>query len=79
MVEKDALRTLPLADVWTDTLEETGKTTGTTAETGVSREIAELLPTDPDTAMPSQIQQQLKKHCKEQVAHQEQERHEKAR
>lgn len=26
--EKDTLRTLPLADVWTDTLDETGETTG---------------------------------------------------
>ena len=144
-VEKDALRTLPLADVWTDTLDETGETTGTTAdagtentvdsdddqcirnlrralglsstgslrhrqiasilhtrvrekedenrrrrelhkarrsfltERGVSSEIAELLPEDPDEAMPSQIQRQLQKHCDEQVAHQEQERRENAR
>jgi len=32
--EKDALLTLPLADVWTDTLEETGETTSTTADAG---------------------------------------------
>jgi len=48
-------------------------------ERGVSREIAELLPEDPDAAMPSPIQRQLDKHCEEQVAHQEQERREKAR
>ena len=144
-VEKDALRTLPLADAWTDTLDETGDTTGTTAdagtentvdsdddqcirnlrralglsstgslrhrqiasilhtrvrekedenrrrrelhkarrsfltERGVSSEIAELLPEDPNKAMPSQIQRQLQKHCDQQVAHQEQERREKAR
>ena len=143
--EKDALRTLPLAEVWTDTVDETGETTGTTAdagsdntvasdddqcirnlrralgqsstgslrhrqiasilhtrvrekedenrrrrelhkarrsfltERGVSSEIAELLPEDPNAAMPSQIQRQLQKHCDEQVAHQEQERREKAR
>jgi len=48
-------------------------------ERGVSREIAELLPEDPNAAMPSPIQRQLQKHCNEQVAHQEQERREKAR
>ena len=145
-VEKDALRTLPLADVWTDTLDETGETTGTTAdastentvdsdddqcirnlrralglsstgslrhrqiasilhtrvrekedknrrrrelhkerrsfltERGVSSEIAELLPEDPDEAMPIQIQRQLHNHCDEhEVAHQEQERRENSR
>lgn len=142
--EKDALRTLPLADVWTDALEETGEpaTTADAAsddqvdsdddqrirnlrtalglsstgslrhrqiasilhtrvrekeeqnrrkhelhearrsflrERGVSSEIAELLPEDPDAAMPSQIQRQLQEHCDEQEAHQEQERREKAR
>lgn len=142
--EKDALRTLPLADVWTDALDETGET-ATTAEDGsndttdsdddqcirnlrrtlalsstgslrhrqiasmlhtrvrekeeekrrkhqqhnarksflrergVSSEVAELLPEDPDAAMPSQIQRQLQEYCHEREARQEQERREKAR
>ena len=38
--EKDALRTLPIAEVWTDTVDETGETTGTTADAGSGNTVA---------------------------------------
>ena len=48
-------------------------------EKGVSTQSVELLPTNPDSAMPSAIQRELQRYTDDQAARQEQERHEKAR
>ena len=48
-------------------------------EKGVSTQSAELLPTNPDSAMPSAIQRELQRRHDDQKVHQEQERRETAR